>query len=587
MRGLLDSERMTASTAGTLSVWAPRASRVEVEAGAERRVLQRGARGYFNLQGPPLAPGRSYRLRLDGGEPRPDPRSAFQPQGVHGPSQIVDHAAFAWSDRDFVPCALERAIIYELHVGTFSEPGTFLGAIERLDHLVRLGVTHVELMPVAEFPGSRGWGYDGVDLFAPHHAYGTPDDLKRLVDACHARGLAALLDVVYNHLGPDGNYLGEFGPYFTNEYHTPWGAAVNFDGAGSDEVRRFFCDNALQWLDDYHFDGLRLDAVHAIMDRSAFSFLAQLSLEVSQLSQRLGRPKVLIAESDLNDPRVIRPREAEGQGFHAQWSDDFHHALHALLTAERGGYYADFGRLDDVARALTEGFVYAGRYSAFRDRRHGRALGALPLSSLLGYLQTHDQVGNRALGDRIGRTLSAPQLELAAALVLTSPFVPMLFQGEEWNASTPFSYFTDHQDPALGDAVREGRKREFAAFGWPAEKIADPQDAATFAGSKLRWSELEAEQHARLLEWYRSLIRLRAAEPALTAGVRPEVAVDSGGQWLRSRRGNVMVCANVSAEALRVPVPESCRVLLASQGAVLAGGEMGLPAWGVAVLDCP
>jgi maltooligosyltrehalose trehalohydrolase len=568
-----------------LLVWAPRATRVEVELPSGRRPLEPRPRGYWALPEPRLAPGTRYRFRLDGGLPLPDPRSGSQPEGVHGPSEWLEHSAFAWSDEEFVPRPLSHAVIYELHVGTFSAAGTFAGAIEHLDHLVDLGVTHLELMPVVEFPGRRGWGYDGVDLFAPHHEYGSPDDLKRLVDACHGRGLAVLLDVVYNHLGPDGNYLGHFGPYFTNEYATPWGAAMNFDGWGSDEVRRFFCDNALQWLRDYHFDGLRLDAVHAFHDRSAIPFLEQLSREVHELEQEVGRTKILIAESDLNDPRLIRSIEAAGLGIDAQWSDDFHHALHALLTGERSGYYADFGAFGSLLEALQNGFAYAGHYSEYRRRSHGRPLGAVPLNRLLGYLQNHDQIGNRALGDRIGKALSLEQLELAAALVLAAPFVPMLFQGEEWNASSPFCYFTDHTDTDLGAAVRAGRRREFAALGWAPEDVPDPQDVVTFQRSKLDWSELGAPEHARLHAWYRALIRLRAVEPSLTSSERPEVQTDPVTPHLLTlRRGAVFVHANIGAEAATLPIAGGARLLLGSPGAAVSGDVLHLPAWGVGVL---
>jgi maltooligosyltrehalose trehalohydrolase len=571
-----------------LRVWAPRATRVEVELPDARRPLDPGPRGYWTLSGPGLAAGTRYRLRLDGGLPLPDPRSGFQPEGAHGPSEWVEHDTFPWTDGEFVPRPLSHAVIYELHIGTFSRAGTFVAAIEHLDHLVELGVTHVELMPVAEFPGKRGWGYDGVDLFAPHHSYGTPDDLKRLVDACHARGLAVVLDVVYNHLGPDGNYLGHFGPYFTNEYATPWGAAMNFDGLGSDEVRRFFCDNALHWLEHYRMDGLRLDAVHAFHDRSAISFLEQLSREVHDLEGKLGRTKVLIAESDLNDPRLIRSVEAAGLGMDAQWSDDFHHALHVVLTGETTGYYADFGELTDLTVALQEGFVFAGRYSEYRRRSHGRPLGSVPLNRLLGYAQNHDQVGNRALGDRLGRRLSAAQRELAAALVLTAPFVPMLFQGEEWNSSSPFCYFTDHTDPELGAAVRAGRRREFAAFGWAPEDVPDPQAADTFSRSKLAWEERDAPEHARLLAWYRALIRLRAVEPSLTSSERPEVQIDPViGRLLTIRRGALFIHANCGSEREKLSLGAGARLLLGSPGVEVSGDVLHLPAWGVGVLRLP
>ncbi len=568
-----------------LWVWAPRATRVEVELDGLRLPLEPRPRGHWALAERALTAGARYAFCLDGGLPLADPRSGFQPEGAHGPSEWVDHGAFTWTDSEFVPRPLSHAVIYELHVGTFTEGGTFLSVIPRLGHLASLGVTHVQLMPVAEFSGRRGWGYDGVDLFAPHHLYGTPFDLKRLVDACHARGLGVLLDVVYNHLGPDGNYLAQFGPYFTDEYATPWGAAVNFDGPGSDEVRRFFCDNALHWLDKYHFDGLRLDAVHAFLDRNALPFLEQLSREVRALEQRSGRYTVLIGESDLNDPRLIRSLEASGHGLDAQWSDDFHHSLHAYLTGERGGYYADFGQLQDLVQALRDGFVYAGRYSEYRRRSHGRPLGGVPLNRLVGYLQNHDQVGNRATGDRLGRLLRAEQLELAAGLLFTGPFVPMLFQGEEWNASTPFCYFTDHLDAELGAAVRDGRRREFAAFGWPPEALRDPQASETFLESKLDWSELAESHGRRLFDWYRALIRLRAVEPALTSSEAPEVSLEpADSRLLKLRRGQLLVRANLGGEPGIVSGQTGARLLLGSRGVELSGGELFLPAWAIAVV---
>jgi maltooligosyltrehalose trehalohydrolase len=500
----------------------------------------------------------------------------------------VDHAAFRWTDAGWQAPPLAAGLVYELHVGTFTPAGTFDGAIERLDHLVRLGVTHVELMPVAQFPGGHGWGYDGVDLFAPHSAYGGPDGLKRLIDACHGRGLAVLLDVVYNHLGPAGNYLERFGPYFTDRYATPWGRAVNLDGPGSDQVRRFFCDNALAWLRDYHADGLRLDAVHAIVDTSAVHFLEQLAAEVADLGARLGRHFVLVAESDLNDPRIVRGHDVGGYGLDAQWSDDFHHALHAALTGERGGYYADFGRLADVAKALGSAYVYDGRASAFRGRRHGRPATGLPGARFLGYLQTHDQIGNRARGERTSHLLSPGLLEIGAALVLLGPFVPMLFQGEEWAASTPFLYFTDHEDPALARAVSEGRRHEFQAFGWDPAEVPDPQAAETFRRSKLDWSEPGREPHRALLDWHAALVRLRR-EHGLAAGRLDRVRVrhDEADRWLVLEREGVTVACNLASRAQRVPLADGAAgvVVLASDGDVKAGsGAVDLPAESVAVL---
>src|ERR1051325_2001312 len=415
----------------SFSLWAPNAKRVEVEIDRKRTPMNAGENGWWSaLVSAPA--GSDYAFILDGGEPLPDPRSPWQSRGITGPSRIVDHQSFSWTDRNWQARPLSAAVIYELHVGTFTAAGTFRSTIERLEALVDLGITHVELLPVAEFSGSRGWGYDGADLYAPHHAYGTPDDLKLLVDACHKRGLGIILDVVYNHLGPAGNYLARFGPYFTDRHATPWGPAVNLDGPGSDEVRRFFCDNALMWLRDYHFDGLRLDAVHAIIDSSALHFLEQLACEVRDLGAQTGRHLCLIAESDLNDPRIIRPQAVGGYGVDAQWNDDFHHALHTVLTGERDGYYVDFGSIADLAKAFKNGFVYDYRYSKFRRRRYGRPGVSLSGHSLVGYAQNHDQIGNRAKGERSSHLLSTSHLKIAAALVLTAPFIPMLFQGEEW-----------------------------------------------------------------------------------------------------------------------------------------------------------
>jgi len=571
----------------TFRVWAILPKRVELVLADRRLPMTPGPGGWWETM-VDVAPGTDYGFLLDGEGPFPDPRSPWQPHGVHGLSRVVDHGAFAWSDHDFRPPPLASGLVYELHVGTFTPEGTFDSAIGRLDHLVELGVTHVELMPVNEFSGERGWGYDGVDLFAPHHAYGGPDGLKRFVNACHARGLAVLLDVVYNHLGPSGNYLGRFSPYFNDRYHTPWGPAVNFDGPYSDEVRRFFCDNALMWLRDYHFDGLRLDAVHAIFDQSARPFLEQLADEVRELSRTLGRPLLLIPESDLNDPRLLWPRERGGFAHDAQWSDDFHHALHALLTGERNGYYADFGAFAHLAKALRQAYVYDGCYSHYRKRSHGRKPEGLDGSRFLGYAQNHDQVGNRARGERLSHLLDQRRLKIAAALVLPSPFVPLLFQGEEWAASSPFLYFTDHREPELARAVREGRRREFAAFGWKPEEIPDPQDPDTFARAKLDWSEIHREGHADLLAWHRQLIRLRRSERALHAGPLDSVQVvfDETERWLSFTRPPFGIAVNLGASARMVPLPMRARTLvLASDPAVaLRDGGVWLPPDSVAIL---
>jgi len=572
-----------------LEVWAPAARTVEVEADGRRMPMTRDDAGWWTAVLPGAGGEVEYRFVLDDGVPLPDPRSPSQPRGVHGVSRLVDHAAFPWTDHRWQAGPLAAALIYEAHIGTFTPEGTFDAAIGRLDHLVGLGITHLELMPVAEFPGLRGWGYDGVDLYAPHHGYGGPEGLKRLVDACHARGLAVLLDVVYNHLGPAGNYLARFGPYFSDRYRTPWGEAVNLDGADSDDVRRFLCDNALMWLRDYRIDGLRIDAVHALFDQSAEPFLEQLAAEVDTLGAHLGRHLVLIAESDLNDPRAVRPRTSGGYGLDALWNEDFHHALHAVLTGERTGYYADFGTLEDVAAAFREGFVYGARYSVYRRRRHGRRVAGLDGHRFIGFLQNHDQVGNRARGERLSQLVSPGRQKIGAALVLASPFVPMLFQGEEWGARTPFLYFTDHEDPELGRAVSDGRRREFAAFGQAADDVPDPQAPATFHRSKLDWTEPGREPHASVLDWHRRLIRLRRNHAELSDGRldRLRVLFDEKDRWLRVDRGPVTIAANLGDAPRAVPVAlQGPRGVLLASGAdvTVTAGAVELPPESVAIL---
>lgn len=572
-----------------LSVWAPAANTLSLHYNGKQYPMAQLETGWWRTDDLTPKAGDRYGYIVDGKGPFPDPRSLLQPDGVHGLSAVYDHSTYVWHDKNWRAPPIETAIIYELHIGTFTEDGTFTAAISRLDDLVALGITHVELMPVVEFSGDWGWGYDGVDLFAPHHAYGTPDELKRLVDACHQKGLAVLLDVVYNHLGPTGNYLAVYGPYFTDRYHTPWGDAVNFDDTDSDQVRRFFIDNALMWLSDYHFDGLRLDAIHAIYDRSAIHFLKQLATEVQFLQAQARRPLALIAESDLNDPRVIRSIDQGGLGMHAQWSDDFHHALHALLTQERAGYYADFGQLTQLAKALRQGFVYDGCYSAHRRRCHGDSPDGLHGYQFLGYLQTHDQVGNRARGERSSHLLSTAQLKIGAALVLTAPFIPMLFQGEEWGASTPFLYFTNHREPDLAEAVIQGRQSEFSAFGWQPDEVPNPQAISTFSASKLNWLERSNNPHKELLEWHQALIQLRKVERDLNDGNfhHTDVECNENEGWLWMRRGRVNVCCNFSQEprALTKPAWLTQHLSLASKpGVNLHGETLRLPAHSVAIL---
>ncbi len=485
--------------------------------------MQSQVPGVFEAVAPEARAGADYYLILEGEKRRPDPRSRHQPLGVHGPSRVVDPQAFPWSDASWRGRPLKSSVFYELHVGTFTREGTFDAVISRLDHLVDLGVTAVEIMPVAEFPGQRNWGYDGVHLFAPQSSYGGPDGLRRLVDACHARSLAMVLDVVYNHLGPEGNYLGEFGPYFSDRYKTPWGDALNFDGPDSDPVRGHFIDNALFWVREYHLDALRLDAVHGIFDFSARHVLEELRAEIGSLSEELGRSAHVIAESDLNDVRVIAPPERGGWGHDAQWSDDFHHAARALLTGEKRAYFADFGSVDDLRKAMVEGFVHDGRYSSYRRRRHGNSAADRPGEQFVVCLQNHDQIANATQGARLAALVEASRLRVGAALLACSPTLPLLFQGEEWGTTTPFYYFVSHRDLGLIDAVRRGRRAEhedfFAAEGGsrtgPAQEFADPADPATFEACRLDWGEARGVENAQLLGLHKALFELRRAHPSL------------------------------------------------------------------------
>ena len=572
------------------TVWAPRAKRVAVKVGdGLHEMAGPDERGWWKATVDDAGPGADYGFVLDDDTAAyPDPRSARQPHGVHGLSRLYDQSAFEWHDERWQASPLASAVIYEMHVGTFTREGTFDAAIARLDYLVELGVTHLELMPVAAYPGDRGWGYDGVQLFAVTENYGGPDGLKRLVDACHARGLAVVHDVVYNHFGPVGNYAGKFGPYYTDRHATPWGDAVNFEDRGSDEVRRFFCDNATMWMRDFHIDGLRLDAVHEFVDRSAIHFLEQLSAEVEVLAAKLGRRLVLIAESDLNDPRVVTPREAGGYGIDAQWSDDFHHALFTLLHHEGGGYYADFGSFEKLAKALTRVFVYDGAYSVYRSRHHGRPVVGLSAHHFVGFIQDHDQVGNRAKGDRLEQVVGMDRAKVAAGLLLTAPFVPLLFQGEEYAAATPFLYFADHEDPEMARAVSAGRKREFRAFGFAEQEIPDPEVRATFERSRLNWEEVGEGGHAEMLDWYRRLIHLRRRSAALNDGDLGHTSVrfDEEKRWLAMDRGEVRVVLNLGEGPASFEVPEGFRVTLASQdGMSIVAGKISLPPDTLAVLS--
>ncbi|CDR05828.1 malto-oligosyltrehalose trehalohydrolase [Streptomyces iranensis] len=578
-------------------VWAPHAERVGLQVDGRDRPMapDPGRAGWWRAEAE-AGPGTRYGFALDGGPPLPDPRSRRQPDGPEGLSAVVDHSRFRW-EREWFGRPLPGAVLYELHIGTFTHEGTFDAAAEQLPHLAELGITHVQLMPVCPFPGTHGWGYDGVAPWAVHEPYGGPEGLARFVDAAHGHGLGVVLDVVHNHLGPSGNHLPAFGPYFTDTHHTPWGAAVNLDAPGSDEVRAYFLGSALAWLRDFRLDGLRLDAVHALRDTRARHFLAELSAAVDALAARTGRPLFLIGESDLNDPRTTAPREAGGHGLHAQWNDDFHHALHTFLTGERQGYYADFAAEGPGAlvKTLMGGFFHDGTHSAFRGRRHGSPLNThtTPAHRLLGYAQTHDQVGNRAVGDRLSARLSPGLLACAAAVVLCAPFTPMLFMGEEWGARTPWQYFTDHQDPELAEAVRSGRRREFAAHGWAAGDVPDPQDPATRLRSCLDWREPEREPHRALLDWYRRLIALRRAEPALTDPTWSYTGLSSGSDGCFSfQRGPLRVLLNPGDRPVKTwlgpRTGEVTEVVAAWRRIELPGpdGMLRLPPETAAVLRC-
>ncbi len=573
-----------------VELWAPDAERVDLVLPAGTEPMRPADGGWWRT-GSDLAAGTRYRLALDGGDPIADPRALRLPDGPDGPAEVVDVAAFGWTDQDWRGVALHGSVLYELHVGTFTADGTLDAAIERLDHLVDLGVGIVELMPLASFPGRHGWGYDGVGLFAVHEPYGGPHALVRFVDACHARGLGVCLDVVYNHLGPSGNRLPELGPYFTDNHRTPWGEAVNLDGPGSDEVRRFVLDNALGWMRDFHVDALRLDAVHALHDERALTLLEELSIEVDALSDRLDRPLWLVAESDRNDPATVTPRHQGGLGLHAQWADDVHHGLHVALTGETQGYYADFAAPGALATVLTHGFLHQGTWSAFRRRTHGRPVdrARTPGWRFVVSLQTHDQVGNRASGDRLAATLDPGTLACGAALLITGPGTPMLFMGEEWGASTPWQYFTDHPDPEVAAAVRHGRRREFAGHGWAPEDVPDPQDETTVQRSRLDWAEVGREPHARLLAWYRDLVRLRREVPDLRDPQLDRVAVhhDPHARTVVVERGAHRVVANLGDSPARVSLrAEGLGVLLGWDDDVRVDGtEAAVPARSAAVLS--
>ena len=552
-------------------VWAPKANKMSLQWRGQTLLMDGpNQRGWWTLSVPEAGCGDCYGFLLDDDpKPYPDPRSQRQPDGVHGLSQLNDHSLFEWHDQLWRGSPKTGAILYELHIGTFSGEGTFDGAIKRLPYLADLGITHIEVMPVAAWAGARGWGYDGVSLFATQEPYGGPDGFMRFVDACHATGLSVILDVVYNHFGPVGNYTTKFGPYLNENRNTPWGSAVNLDGEGSDEVRRFFVDNAIMWLKDYHCDGLRFDAVHAFIDLSAVHFLEQISMEVERLSATIGREFLLIAESDLNDPRVVRPREANGYGMDSQWSDDFHHALFTILhppTDADAGYYQDFGTLQDLGKALQQAFVYSGQYSAHRKRRHGRHADGLSAHHFIHFDQNHDQVGNRGWGERLEHLVGLDAAKVSAGLLLTAPYLPMLFMGEEWVTSSPFLYFADHEDEEMRRSVVEGRAREFAQSG-NGRELPNPEDEHTFQMSKLNWEEKDEGKHAEMLAWIKALIKLRRSNICLNDGDMRRLIVTTSEEHkvLTMERDEARVVINFGERPCKFPLLEGEQLVLASR----------------------
>jgi maltooligosyltrehalose trehalohydrolase len=582
------------------SVWAPKAKEVTVSVSGERgkreAALTSSGSGVFSVVLDDVPTDTDYYYRLDGGPPRPDPVSRSRPKGVDGPTRIVDPTGFSWTDDSWRGLPTSELVIYELHIGTFTGAGSFDSAAEQLPRLRELGVTAIEIMPVAEFPGGRNWGYDGVSLYAPQSTYGGPTGLKRLVNACHQQGLAAILDVVYNHLGPRGNYLPEFGPYLSERHRTAWGESWNLDGPESDEVRAYLVGNALYWITEFHFDGLRLDAADKIVDQSAFHILEEIVSRVRALERVLGRQINLIAESDANDPRYIETSDQGGYGLDAQWTDDFHHAVHVALTEERQGCFQDFGGISPIAKVLTSRFVHDGRYSPFRRRRYGRPASHLPSDRFVVCIQNHDQVGNRALGERLSQLLPPESLRLAAAVLLLSPYVPMLFMGEEYGELNPFFYFVSHGDPDLVRAVREGRRRELGALD-SAIEIPDPEAEETFRRSRLDWDRAASPAHAKLRRLYADLLLLRRRERALRPGIaRVSVSYDESAGWIRleltAPKSSLQAGFNFARYSQAIPLSGSSEIILytddpqygGSGTPRLAGGQVTLAPLSAAVL---
>ena len=575
-------------------VWAPHRERVELVINERRIAMTAAPAGYHEITIDDCPEGTRYLFALPNGNERPDPASRSQPDGVHAASEVIG-ADFEWHDQQWKGIALEDYVVYELHVGTFTPEGTFDAIIPRLDELKDLGITALELLPIGQFPGARNWGYDGTYVGAAQNSYGGARALKRLIDACHQRGLAILLDVVYNHLGPEGNYLSEFGPYFTDRYKTPWGLALNFDGPRSDDVRWFFIHNALQWIDEFHFDGLRVDAVHAIVDHSAEPFLQDLTTAVRNRAAALKRRVYTIAESDLNDPRVITPKADFGLGFDSQWADDYHHALHTILTGERDGYYEGFaGAPSELARVLNHGYLFVGQHSSYRGRKYGAMPKTKDGAKFVVSAQNHDQVGNRMMGERLAAIVSVDKVRVAAAAIVLSPFLPMLFMGEEYGEKAPFQYFTSHGDPDLIEAVRKGRLEEFDDFEWHGEPP-DPHDEQTFARSKLNWSLLQRREHASVRRLYKQLLAFRRDTPALRRLdlASLETYADDHRRVLLVRRWSgedqALVAFNFDEKAHSIEIPFAAapwRALL-DTGAKIEGNRVTLPPISFALWSAP
>src|SRR6478752_8153977 len=587
---------MTLPAHGTerFDLWAPKAQHVTLLAGGQRYPMEPasgdGRDGWWTAPEAPASGEVDYGYLLDGDTtPLPDPRSRRQPDGVHALSRTFDAGAHEWADGGWQGRGLQGGVIYELHLGTFTPEGTLDAAAGKLGYLADLGVDFVELLPVNGFNGTHNWGYDGVLWYTVHEGYGGPAAYQRFVDAAHAAGLGVIQDVVYNHLGPSGNYLPRFGPYLKSGEGNTWGDSVNLDGPESDEVRRYILDNAAMWLRDYHVDGLRLDAVHAFKDERAVHLLEDFGALADEISAETGRPATMIAESDLNNPRLLYPRDTNGYGLAGQWSDDFHHAVHVNVSGETTGYYADFDSIGALAKVLERGFFHDGSYSSFRARHHGRPIDPAQVhpAALVVCSQNHDQIGNRATGDRLSQTLGYGPLALAAVATLTSPFTPMLFMGEEYGATTPWQFFTSHPEPELGKATAEGRIKEFERMGWDPAVVPDPQDPETFRRSKRSWAEASEGDHARLLALYRELIALRRATPEL-AGLGFEdtaVAFSEADRWLRLRRGSVEVAMNFAAEPRHIAVGGGSLLLATEDGVALAAGQVELPGHSAAVVS--